>query len=121
MKERERTVEKIVKQIVIPPTWGLKNWPPDVFPYDGKRARHVLRIHQRELLEFKALTRIGRELVVLGAGFNAWLASNAKAVTEWTQTGVAANRREHAAKRFGGGAQRGPREHWKDAENNEAA
>jgi hypothetical protein len=85
---------------VAPFSWTQKHWPAGVYPFDGKKARHLLRVHQGTLLKAHALTRIGHELVILGEGYTRWLASNAKRVTDYS---VAANRPEHAAKRFGRG------------------
>jgi hypothetical protein len=82
----------------LPHDWTIKNWPRDVYPYDGIKARHLLRINQAKLLAAGALTRIGREIVVLGAGYAKWMASNAPRVTEYVP---APNREEHAHKRFG--------------------
>jgi hypothetical protein len=82
----------------LPHDWTIKTWPRDVYPYDGIKARHLLRINQSKLLAAGALTRIGREIVVLGAGYAKWMASNAPRVTDFE---VAANRPENAPKRFG--------------------
>jgi hypothetical protein len=30
--------------------WTIKNWPRDIYPYDGARTRHLLRINQADLL-----------------------------------------------------------------------
>ena len=100
---KERIVERVVKTIAVPHDWTIRCWPRDVYPYDGTKARHMLRVHQAKLVAAGALTRIGREIVVLGAGYSRWLASNAGNVTEWAETNVAANRDEHASKRFGRG------------------
>lgn len=82
----------------LPHDWTFDNWPGDVFPYTARRARHLVRQHQAELLRAGALTRVGRTLVILGAGFQKWLASQTPRVTDFD---VPANRPEHAAKRFG--------------------
>jgi hypothetical protein len=86
--------------IKLPYSWTIKTWPRDVYPYDGGKARHLLRVHQAKLNAAGALTRIGHEIVVLGAGYAKWMASNAARVTDYD---VAANRDEHAHKRFGRG------------------
>jgi hypothetical protein len=82
----------------LPHDWCFTNWPRDVFPYTAQRARHLVRQHQPELVKLGALTRVGRTLVVLGAGYQKWLASNTPRVTDFD---VPANRPEHAHKRFG--------------------
>ena len=84
----------------LPHDWTYETWPPDVYPYNKARARHMVKANRDKLLAAHALTRIGREIVVLGAGYARWLASNAKRVTEYE---IAANRDEHAPKRFGRG------------------
>jgi hypothetical protein len=87
--------------ITLPFSWTIKTWPPGVYPYEGgSKARHLLRVHQDKLMAAGALTRIGHEIVVLGSGYAKWMASNAPRVTEYD---VAANRDEHAHKRFGRG------------------
>ena len=82
--------------ITLPHDWTIKTWPRDVYPYDGAKGRHLIRVHQAKLSAAGALTRIGHEIVVLGAGYAKWMASNAPRVTEYTP---AANRPEHAPKR----------------------
>jgi hypothetical protein len=83
----------------LPHDWTIKTWPRDVYPYDGGRARHLLRVNEMALLKAGALTRIGHEIVVLGAGYARWMAANAVRVN--AEYEVAANRPEHAHKRFG--------------------
>ena len=89
-----------VKQITIavPHSWTFACWPKDIYPNDGQRGRHVCRAHRNELIAEGALTRIGRELVVLGAGYSRWLAKQANKVLDFD---VPANRPEHASKRAG--------------------
>jgi hypothetical protein len=88
-----------VATIPLPHDWTIKTWPRDVYPYDGLKARHLLRVNQAKLLAAGALTRIGHEIVVLGAGYAKWLASNAVRVS--AEYDVASNRPEHQHKRFG--------------------
>jgi hypothetical protein len=57
----------------LPHSWGFEDWPDGVWP--GKaRARYVVRANRAELMRCGALSRPGRELVVLGAGYAYWLA-----------------------------------------------
>jgi hypothetical protein len=81
-----------------PFSWTLKNWPPDVFPGDARRGRSVLRQYQSDLLKAGAVTRIGKHLVIFGAGYEKFLKSQAHRVTQFS---VAPNAPEHAHKRFG--------------------
>lgn len=61
------TVEKA------PQSWDLEHWPAHVYPHTEGRARYLLRAYRDELLAAGALTRVGRELVVLGARYARWL------------------------------------------------
>lgn len=83
--------------LALPHSWDLETWPAHVWPCERERARLVVRAHKAELHAFGALTRIGRTLVFLGAGYQKWLASNVSRVTEFD---VPMNRPEHAHKRF---------------------
>ncbi len=83
-------------------SWSLRTWQdqaPHVWPGNGELGRTVIRHHKAELHAAGALTRIGRELIIIGAGYQKWLASNAARVTDYD---VPMNRPEHAAKRRGG-------------------
>lgn len=82
----------------LPHDWTFNCWPTDVFPYQGSRAKHLVRQNQGALLAAGALTRIGKHLVILGAGYSKWLASNAVRVETYD---VPANRPQHAHKRWG--------------------
>jgi hypothetical protein len=86
-------------QVNVPHDWTYTNWPPGVFPYDGQKARHIVRQNQAELLKCGALTRIGMHIVIFGAAYCRWLATKADRVTNFD---VPANRPEHRHKRFGG-------------------
>jgi hypothetical protein len=93
-----------------PQSWSLKTWKeqaPHVWPGDGTRARMLVRLHRAELTSFGALTRIGRELVFIGVGYQKWLASNTSRVPGYE---VPMNTQEHADKRFDHGQRRGRRQ-----------
>lgn len=60
-----------------PHSWDLEHWPPEVYPGSEPRARYLCRAYRDELLAAGALTRVGRELVVLGARYARWLESRA--------------------------------------------
>jgi hypothetical protein len=84
-----------------PHSWDLKTWEtqaPHVWPGNGQQARALIRHHRAELTSFGALTRIGRKLVIIGVGYQKWLASNAARVAEYE---VPMNSPQHASKRFG--------------------
>lgn len=56
-----------------PHSWDLEHWPAYVWPHSGSRARYVIRMCKRELVAAGALCRVGRQLVLLGAGYTRWL------------------------------------------------
>jgi hypothetical protein len=64
----------------IPHSWGVEDWPAIVYPGRPSRARYLIRMHRNELTTCGALTRIGRDLVVMGAGYSAWLAKQSNRV-----------------------------------------
>lgn len=73
-----------------PHSWDLEHWPQSVYPHTTGRARYMVRSHKNELLAAGALSRVGRELIVLGARYTRWLESRASAVPDFE---VAANRK----------------------------
>lgn len=96
------TSKKSVTTAVPPPhSWRLKDWPTFVFPGDPKSGRHVVAANRDALVAAGALSRLGRELIVFGAPYVGWLASQAHRVADYE---IAPNRPEHAPKRFGRGA-----------------
>lgn len=82
----------------LPHDWTFPTWPSDVYPYQGTRAKHLVRQNQGALMAAGALTRIGKHLVILGAGYHKWLVSNTPRVESYD---VPANRPQHAHKRWG--------------------
>ncbi len=73
-----------------PHSWDLEHWPQAVYPHTTGRARYMVRAHKTELMAAGALSRVGRELIVLGARYTKWLESRATAVPDFE---VAANRK----------------------------
>src|ERR1700733_10724729 len=64
-----------------PPHSGtFRNWPTAVYPGDPARGKYVCRAHRTELTQVGALVRIGREIVVMGGPYAAWLARQSKRV-----------------------------------------
>ena len=61
-------------------SWTLMGWPTDVYANDANRARYIVRVHRAELLAAGALSRIGRQIVVLGLPYTSWLARHASRV-----------------------------------------
>lgn len=66
-----------------PHSWSIETWPPGVYPGSAERARYFVRVHREELFAAGALTRPGRELVIVGARFCKWLESTATRVQEF--------------------------------------
>jgi hypothetical protein len=78
----------------IPHSWDIENWPDGVYPHSTSRARYIVRAHRNELLDAGALTRVGRELVVIGDGYTKFLAKLAKNVANYD---IPPNREQSAA------------------------
>lgn len=72
-----------------PHSWDLEHWPQSVYPHTSGRARYLVRAHRDALMSAGALTRIGREIVVIGGPYTRWLASYAARVQDYD---IAANR-----------------------------
>lgn len=72
-----------------PHSWDLEHWPTSVWPHSEGRARYVLRANRDELMRAGALSRVGRELIVLGAKYVRWLERGAAQVPGYQ---IAANR-----------------------------
>lgn len=59
----------------IPHSWLLKDWDrfPGIAPGSTARGRTLVRFHRDELVAAGALVRVGRELVIMGGAYAAWL------------------------------------------------
>jgi hypothetical protein len=57
-----------------PHSWAIDQWPATVYPHTPSRARYIVRANRDELIAARALSRVGRDLVVLGEGYARWLA-----------------------------------------------
>ena len=73
-----------------PHSWDLEHWPTGVYPHTTGRARYMVRSHRDELLAAGALSRVGRELIVLGARYTRWLEARSTEVPDFE---IAANRK----------------------------
>jgi len=58
----------------LPHSWAVDDWPAHVYPCRPSRGRYIVRAHRDDLVSEGPLVRVGRGLVVLGAGYAAWLA-----------------------------------------------
>jgi hypothetical protein len=74
-----------------PHSWSLVDWPPAVYPHNASKGRYLVRSNRDSLVKAGALTRIGRDLVILGAPFCRWLESQSRRVDAFPQ--IAPNRR----------------------------
>jgi hypothetical protein len=83
----------------VPATWGIGNWPVDVWPFTPGRARsHLLRDQttRDELASCGALTRPAQHLVFIGAFYLSWLQKKSSRVSDFE---IAPNRERNAAAR----------------------
>ena len=81
------------KPFDLPHSWAIDQWPAGVYPNNVTKARYVVRVHRDELVLSGALTRVGRNLIVLGAGYNKWLQKKAGRVADFS---IAPNRSQPA-------------------------
>jgi hypothetical protein len=57
----------------VPNSWTIEEWPSGIYPNKPSRARYTIRAHRDELVRAGALVRVGRDLVVIGPSYAAWL------------------------------------------------
>jgi hypothetical protein len=81
----------------VPHSWSIADWPPSVYPNDSKRGRYLVREHKIDLLASGALSRVGRELVVLGPRYFRWLERQASRVPDFACAANAARVDQAAA------------------------
>jgi hypothetical protein len=79
-------------------SWGVKNWPPNVYPNSAKAGELLVQRHRCALVHAGALVREGRTLVIIGERFRQWLAAQAHRVEDFD---VAPNRPTNWPRRFG--------------------
>jgi hypothetical protein len=72
-----------VKGATTPHSWSVEGWPVDVYPNAANRARYLVSKHRNDLLIAGALSRVGRELVVIGPRYLRWLESQAARVPDF--------------------------------------
>jgi hypothetical protein len=73
-----------------PHSWGIPDWPATVYPHTPAKARYLIRANRDALVNHGALTRIGRDFVVMGTAYTRWLESQSNRVAGYR---IAANRR----------------------------
>jgi hypothetical protein len=65
---------RTLKSDSLPHSWSLRDWPVHVYPNNSAAGRNFIRKHRSALEACGALTRVDRQLTVLGAGFAIFLA-----------------------------------------------
>lgn len=70
-------------RLIAPHSWGIDSWPADVWPHTAARARYVIRSNKDDLVRAGALSRVGRELVILGERYSRWLERRTAHVCEY--------------------------------------
>jgi hypothetical protein len=71
------------KAAPVPHSWPINDWPQTVYPNKSSSGRYVVRAYRDELQACGALTRVGRELVVLGEGYARFLARQSSKVSDY--------------------------------------
>jgi hypothetical protein len=84
------------KVMPLPHSWLVSDWPPHVAPNRINAGKQLVRAHRAELIQCGALTRIGRNLTILGEGYALFLARKMKRVEDYE---IAPNRRPADAPR----------------------
>lgn len=65
-----------MSRTLIQHSWSIGTWPADVYPHSPERARYLVRANKSELICAGALSRVGRELVIIGERYAKWLERN---------------------------------------------
>lgn len=87
MSNRNRTAAEPA-----PHSWDLEHWPQSVYPHTTGRARYLVRSHRDALIAAGVLSRVGRDLIVMGAKYTRWLEEGASNVPGYE---IAANKDRH--------------------------
>lgn len=66
-----------------PHSWSIATWPASVYPNTPARAKWLIRAHKQELFNAGALARPGREIIIFGRPFVAWLSRQKARVPEF--------------------------------------
>jgi hypothetical protein len=67
-----------------PHSWAVTDWPAFIYPGSPGKGRYVVRSHRSALIAMGAITRIGRDVVVLGAPYSRFLESRTDRVDGFT-------------------------------------
>jgi hypothetical protein len=66
-----------------PHSWEFKSWPENVWPNTPARGQWICRAYRRELVAAGALSRIGKNIVVMGAPYTRWIESRIDQVIDF--------------------------------------
>src|SRR5260370_42613380 len=67
-----------------PHSWELDTWPPDVWPHTTERAKWISKAYRKELVDAKAISRVGKIIVFVGVPYTRWLERRSQQVVEFT-------------------------------------
>jgi len=79
-----------------PHSWAVARWPAHVWPGDSVKGKRFCRTFVDELTKCGALTRMGRDLVVMGGPFTAFMQRQRAAVQDFE---IPPNTEDELAKR----------------------
>ena len=79
---------RFTKVASLPHSWRICDWPPSVYPNAPGPGKYVVRSNRDELLSLGALTRVGRDLVILGEGYARFLARKIECVPGYMPPGI---------------------------------
>jgi len=82
---------------MVPHSWAVDEWPTTVYPHRPNRGKYIVRAFRTQLIAAGALTRIGRDLVVLGTGYSSWLSKQSDKVEGFEIAPNRGAREENAA------------------------
>jgi hypothetical protein len=66
-----------------PHSWEFSSWPSHVWPNNQKRGQWICRAYRRELVAAGALSRIGRNVIIIGAPYVRWIESHMDQVIDF--------------------------------------
>ena len=87
----------VSKVSMVPHSWAVDEWPTTVYPHCPNRGKYIVRAFRTQLIAAGALTRIGRDLVVLGTGYSSWLSKQSDKVEGFEIAPNRGAREENAA------------------------
>ncbi|HTV96620.1 MAG TPA: hypothetical protein VME42_11460 [Steroidobacteraceae bacterium] len=76
--------------------WEFATWPADVWPHTSSRARHLVRSHLDDLVAAGAVSRVNRQLIIIGVPYLNWIKKHASDVEDFK---LPCNTSEQLAKR----------------------